>query len=345
MASYDVVIVGAGGMGSAAAYHLARRGARVAVLDQFTPGHDRGSSHGPTRIFRLGYPQPHFVAMAQRALIAWRELEESTETELLRTTGGIDHGDVAVIRSLESALAAAHVRHERVARRDAADRWPQLTFDGDVLVHPEAGVLHADAAVRALQTGAQRAGADVRWNARVTAINPATDTVTVTSTTGTLTAECVVLTAGAWLPKLAADLHLDLPALTVTQQQPAYFRTDAPDWPVFIHHRPDSLFYGLPTPGLGVKVGRHGPGLVVDPDDRPPPADDAREELERYVAEWLPGAAPTASRVDSCLYTSTPDEEFVLTRSGRVVVCSACSGHGFKFVPVIGAAVSDLAMG
>jgi sarcosine oxidase len=155
----------------------------------------------------------------------------------------------------------------------------------------------------------------------------------------------VVVAAGAWLPKLAPGLGLagELPELVVTQEQPAYF--DAPgaeDWPVFVHYG-DRSHYGLFTPGLGMKVGEHGTGLVVDPDNRPPADDQRVRRLSSYVERWLPGADPAPTRVDTCLYTTTPDERFVLRRFGDVVICSACSGHGFKFVPAIGEQVAQLA--
>ena len=347
MPRYDVVVVGGGAMGAATARALAATGERVARVEQFVAGHDRGSSHGPSRIFRLAYRESAYVPLAQRALGLWRELSDECGVELLTTTGGIDHGPAAVLDEIETGLAAHGASAQRLTAGAAHERWPGMRFDGDVLLQPDAGRIDADASVHSLHRRAADLGAEVLTATRVTGLQIRDSEAEVVTTGSTLVADVVVLAAGAWLSKMVAPLGLanQLPAMTVTQEQPAYFDTpDAAGWPVFVHHT-DMPHYGLFTPGLGVKVGEHGTGVVVDPDARPP-ADDARvRRLSAYVEQWLPGAAATASRVDTCLYTTTPDESFVLRRFGRVVVCSACSGHGFKFVPAIGERVAALALG
>jgi sarcosine oxidase len=220
-----------------------------------------------------------------------------------------------------------------------------MRFEGDVLFQPDAGRIDADATVHALHGRAAELGADVFTSTRVADLRVTDSAVEVICADRTLLADVVVVAAGAWLPGLAAALGLadQLPPMTVTQEQPAYFEADAAEWPVFVHHD-EAPHYGLFTPGLGVKVGEHGTGVVVDPDARPPADDERVRRLSAYVDRWLPGAAATASRVDTCLYTTTPDETFVLRRFGRAVVCSACSGHGFKFVPAIGELAAALAL-
>lgn len=345
MTRYDVVVVGAGAMGSATARSAAARGARVALVEQFGPGHDRGSSHGPSRIFRLAYRETDYVPFAQEALRAWRALETEADAPLLTTTGGIDHGIPAALDEVEAALRAAGGAFTRMSGGEATERWPGMRFEGDVVFQPDAGVVNADAAVAALLNRALHHGTHAFFDEPVIAIRVGADGVEVVTGRQTLVTRVVVVAAGAWLRPLVDPLALatELPSLTVTQEQPAYFRADAAGWPVFVHHG-DAPHYGLFTPGIGVKVGEHGTGVVVDPDQRPP-ADDVRlRRLSAYVGEWLPGAEPDPVRVDTCLYTTTPDERFVLRRFGPVVVCSACSGHGFKFVPAVGERVAGLAL-
>ena len=347
MRAYDVVIVGGGAMGAATAHSVASEGRRVALVEQFAAGHDRGSSHGSSRIFRLAYREAAYVPFAQRALELWRALSDECGEELLATTGGIDHGPADVIDEIESGLAAHGARSTRLSAEEAQERWPGMRFAGPVLLQPDAGRIDADATVLALHRRSAELGADVITGERVEAVRVDDGGVDVVTSEQSLRAGVVVVAAGAWLPKLAIPLGLAdaLPVLTVTQEQPAYFSApQANDWPVFVHHEV-SPHYGLFTPGLGVKVGEHGTGVVVDPDNRPPADKERLRRLSTYVEEWLPGAEPMPTRVDTCLYTTTPDESFVMQRFGRVVVCSACSGHGFKFVPAVGERISELVRG
>lgn len=337
-------------MGSATAKAAAARGARVALLEQFSPGHDRGSSHGPSRIFRLAYREGEYVPFAQQALRLWRALEVDADTPLLTTTGGVDHGSATAVDEIAAGLHAVDAAFTRLSGDEAHERWPGMRFAGDVLWQPDAGVVNADAAVAALQRRALHLGVHAFFDEPVVDIVVADDRLEVVTANQTLTARVAVVAAGAWLPSVIASLPLarELPRMTVTQEQPAYFAADAANWPVFVHHAmsPDEAapHYGLFTPGVGLKVGEHGAGIVVDPDDRRA-ADGARlRRVSAYVEQWLPGAQPEPVRVDTCLYTTTPDERFVLRRFGPVVVCSACSGHGFKFVPAVGERVASLAL-
>ncbi|HEU5150181.1 MAG TPA: FAD-dependent oxidoreductase, partial [Iamia sp.] len=155
-------MVGGGVMGAAAAWAIAGRGASVLLVEQHAPGHQRGSSHGSSRIFRHAYARVGYVELARRALAGWRELEAETGREVLTLTGAVDHGDPAAVAALEAALGEAAVPFEVLAPEEAANRWPGLRFDTTVLFHPEAGRLHADAAVRTLHGAAGRRGAEVR---------------------------------------------------------------------------------------------------------------------------------------------------------------------------------------
>jgi sarcosine oxidase len=336
----EIVIIGAGAMGSATAWWLARRGVDVVLLEQFEPGHTRGSSHGGTRIFRFAYYEPHYVRMAQAALPLWRELEDDAGEPLLDTTGAIDHGHPDAIDAVERALATCGAAYERLSRAQATERWPALRFDGDVVFHPGGGRCHADATVAALQRRAADHGARVHFDTK--AELEITDRgVEVHTPAQTWTAPVAVVTAGAWVRKVLGERS---PDVTVTQEQVQHF---APlveqEWPSFIHHRRPWI-YGLLTPGEGVKVDEHHVGPEVHPDHRRARSDELERAVVRYVEEWMPGLDPTPRHTTECLYTTTPDESFVLERVGPVVIGSPCSGHGFKFTPLIGQRLADLAM-
>lgn len=354
MRAYDVVVVGGGAMGAATAYCAVRRGATVAIVERFRPGHDRGSSSGRSRIFRLAYPDGRYIAMAQRAQSLWRSLEDGVGAQLMTLTGGVDHGAPGLVDPIAAALDAAAVRAWRLPPAEAAQRWPGMRFDDTVLYQPDAGRLDADATVLALHRRAREMGVEGHDEEPAHELRVGEGAVEVVTHQRTLVARVVVVAAGAWAPGLVADQAFAsaLPSFAVTQEQPAYFPVaEEAGWPSFIHHgvgevatRAGRANYGLFTPGMGLKVGEHGTGPVVDPDHRPAVHLSLLERLESYVAEWLPGAHASATTVDSCLYTTTPDENFVLARYGRVVMCSPCSGHGFKFVPVVGERAADLAL-
>lgn len=342
----DLLVVGGGAMGSATAWQAARAGRDVVLLERHEGHHVHGSSHGRSRIFRLAYDDPSYVAMALRARDLWRVLEAESGASLLEVTGGVDHG--AGVGAVADALAAVGLPYERLSPGAAAGRWPMLRFDGAVVAQPDAGRLDADAAVTTLHAEAARHGADVRFG--VTALGAAETAygVRVATTAGDVEAKVAVVAAGAWLPGLLGSLPVPagLPAFRVTQEQPVYFAArdgGAAAWPSFIHHRGSEVaVYGLGAPGEGVKAGEHGSGRVVTPDARLAVDAGAVARMAAYAESWLPGAEPVVTRADSCLYTSTPDDAFVLRRSGPVVVCSPCSGHGFKFVPEVGRMTEEL---
>jgi sarcosine oxidase len=337
----DVVIVGAGAMGSATAWWLARRERDVVVIEQFEQGHVNGSSHGGSRIFRLAYYDPAYVRMAQEALPLWRELEADTGRTLLDTTGAIDHGDPGLLDAVAGALATCGAAHELVDAAEARERWPGMRFEGDVVFHPDGGRCRAHDAVRALQDRAGALGADVRFGTGLAALRTTAHGVEVDAAGDTIRAPVAVVTAGAWVREVVGDELA--PDVHVTQEQIQHFtpRVEA-EWPSFIHHR-QPWVYGLLAPGEGVKVAEHHVGPVVDPDRRPPRNQAAEAAVVRYVEQWFPGLDPTPVHVAECLYTTTPDESFVIERRGPVVIGSPCSGHGFKFTPLIGRRLADLA--
>ncbi|MFI8084482.1 FAD-dependent oxidoreductase [Kitasatospora sp. NPDC086009] len=362
----EVVVVGGGVMGSSAAWHLAARGRRVTLLERFAPGHDRGSSHGSSRIFRLAYPEPEYVALAVRALPLWRRLEEETGTALLELTGAVDHGPAAATSALHAALAAAGRPAELLDPARVAERWPGLRADTSALFHPEAGRLHADHAVAAFQRAAAAHGAEVRHGVRIARIavrgdgngdgsrgggNGGAGVELVTTEEEVILAEQVVVAVGGWAPGLLSGLVPGLPPMRVTEERPVHFPAAAAlDWPSFIHHGGAQLVSDVGVYGLGsvdgVKVGFHGVGPVVDPDHRAGDPDPrAVERVREYARRWLPGVDHTAPTATTCLYTTTPDHDFVVDRRGPVTVLAGFSGHGFKFASVLGALAADLVEG
>jgi sarcosine oxidase len=348
MEDCDVVVAGAGAMGSATAWWLARWGLDVVLVEQFDAGHQRGSSHGSTRIFRLAYPEPIFVDMARRTLPLWRDVEHEAGIDLLVTTGGIDYGDPSSIAPIVDALISTSVPHEVVRPLEAARRWPGFVFDGPVLYQPDAGRLLADAAVGALQGLARAQGARLRFEEPVRALAPRGDNrILVTTDVEQYRANRAVVTTGAWVTDLVAGL-IDLPPLTVSREQVFHFASRISDvvWPSYIHHG-GTFIYGLQAPGVeGIKVAEHHTGAVTTADERSFKIDEAgRRRVIRHVTTWMPGLDPTPTSAATCLYTNTSDQGFIIERHGPIVVGSPCSGHGFKFVPLIGRRLAELACG
>jgi sarcosine oxidase len=360
----DTVVIGGGAMGSAAAWALSRRGRQVTLVEQFGPGHKIGASHGATRNLNPGYHQPDYVAMLAEGLSLWEELEEESGEQLLARTGIVNHGPGFDPQQVAAALTSAGIRAESLAPAEAGERWRGIRFDQQVLHMPDGGQLNPEAALPAFQRLAAARGAEIRHHTTVVHFEVFDDGVRLTleSAAGTevVTAAQAVVTAGGWTEKLLATAArkdspgLRIPKLRVTQEQPAHFRVadTGAAWPGFNHYPgPDyqgwySPVYGMQTPGEGIKAGWHGVGPLVDPDHRdflPEPAQLAA--LQEYAREWLPGVDAEQFEAISCTYTTTPDEDFILDRVGPVVIGAGFSGHGFKFTPVIGRILADLATG
>jgi monomeric sarcosine oxidase len=357
-------------MGAATAWQLARRGYSVALVEAFAPGHRGGSSHGSSRIYRLAYTDPFYVRLADRAGESWRELEADCGETLLQTTGGLDTGTSRDPALLAAAMAAAGVPHELLSASAAQERWPQFRFDGrlgeagrgepsglseTVLYHPTAGTIDADATIRACVRRAAELGARVLTGVRVASAEQLSgNRIRVLGDGLDLVADTLVVAAGGWLPELAGRIGvpLGLPPLTVTQQEVFHFRQRDPDvqWPTFVDKAEIQIF-GLPSgtdggPEPTVKVARYDGGVVTSASARDGVVNpEHRTTVADYVRRRLPGLDPEPVAEASCLFTSTPTEDFVLDRRGPVVVVSPCSGHGAKFAPLIGGLAADLAVG
>jgi sarcosine oxidase len=358
----DVIVVGGGAMGSAAAWRLARAGHRVRLLEQFAFGHEQGSSHGPSRMIRIAYPAPEYVELGQEAFRLWDELQleaGSSESLLLRTHGmnvGVPHADA--MEEVARTLDTLGVPYERLDHDELGRRYPQYTFpEGSIGIYQEDyGILAASRCVAALAARARAEGAELYDEEPVVEIAPDGDGVTVRTTRGTHLAERVILTAGSWLGPLLALLGIDLP-LTVLQEQLAFFRVldpaaHTPDrLPLLMHRFPGTTSLGSVFPIYGhegVKVMLDRIGLGVDPGNPDRTIDPARlERLRAYAAELMPGITGEILETTSCRYTMTPDEDFIIDHHPehrQIVIASPCSSHGFKFAPVIGQVLADLAV-
>lgn len=308
-------------VGSAAALALTRRGADVDLYEQFAHDHARGSSHGDARIFRVSYPQPEYVALALESLPLWRELEAEAGVQVLRQTGSLDVGEDL---PHAAAMDAHGVEYEPLSV-DALHARYGMTVTGGGVLQRDGGVLHADRARRAFAERAVAGGARLHERTHIHELD-------------SVDADAVVVTAGSWVNRFGFDLPV-----RVTRETVAYFDIGR-QTPTIIDWGPHLLAYALMSSDGLLKVGLHMAGHETDPDRE----EAANPELVEGARRWVEtrfGIAPEAQRPETCLYTTTPDESFVLERRGRYVVGSACSGHGFKFAPAIGVRLAALALG
>ncbi|HXW30179.1 MAG TPA: N-methyl-L-tryptophan oxidase [Xanthobacteraceae bacterium] len=356
MKIFDVAVVGLGAMGSAAVWQLARRGQRVVGLDRFAPGHERGSSHGATRIIRLGYfEHPAYVPLVRRAYKLWNELEAATGSRLLEVTGIAEIGppNGSLVSGTLAAAQAHDLPHTVLAASDLMRRFPGFRVPADYVgvVQRDGGLLKPEPAIAALLRLAKAAGADLRTGQRVRALEPRAAGVRIVTDHGSIEAGTAVVAAGPWVTTLLPDLGT---YLRVTRQvtawfdpfDPALFRT--PAFAVFILESRHGLLYGFPLDAIGVKVGKHYHcDETVDPDtyDRSVSAQD-EAVIRAALADHLPAVNHRMRMAQTCLYTMAPDGHFLIDWivSPHILVVSACSGHGFKFAPVIGEIVADLAI-
>lgn len=323
------MVVGAGIMGAATARALALRGRDVLLVEQFEVGHEHGSSHGRSRIVRLAYPEVEFVQLAREGFAGWRELERESGRALLELSGLLELVDDAAAGS-QAALATAGAEFELVDPRAARARWSiHVPAGWTVLFQPEAGIIRADLAHRALVDSAVVHGARLEENRRVDSLDA-------------IDAEAVVVTAGPWVTRFAPDLPV-----RVTRETVVYFRRSGEPLPSIVQLDAKTrghALYSLHDPQHGLKAGAHHAGAVAEPDTpgKPDPAIISR--VAEWVARTYPDVDPEPAAVETCMYTTTPDERFVLERRGRVVIGSACSGHGFKFAPAIGERLAAIAL-
>lgn len=355
---YDVIVLGLGGIGSGAAYWLAKRGARVLGLEQFDLGHNRGSSHDHSRIIRLSYHAPHYVRLAKEAYAAWSALEADMQVQLVYNTGGLDLGPRSSAIAMEdytAALDACAVPYERLDAADIRRRFPPFRIGDDIhgIFQAGSGIVAADRATQAHQEAARRFGATLKENARIGAIRKNGGEIEVETDGERFSAGSLVITAGAWTPQALAHFGMRIP-FEVTKEHAMYFRAadafafDVNRFPIWIWLDNPS-FYGFPIFGEAgcVKVSQDAGGKAVDPDTRTfEPDPEITERVCAFLDEHLPSAAGVPQITKTCLYALPPDRDFIvssLPEHPRVHVAVG-GGHGFKFACVIGRILSDLAL-
>jgi sarcosine oxidase len=357
MAQFDVAVVGLGATGAAALRQLARRGFRVIGIERFTPGHDRGSSHGETRIIRLGYfEHPSYVPLVRRSYDLWREIEADAGRKLMRITGiveiGPPHGPLVA-----GTLAASRehgLPHDILDAAELMQHFPAFRVPADYIgvFQPDGGFLAAEAGVEAMVELARAAKAKVSTGVRVLSLVQDGQWVRIRTSAGDIEARTAIVAAGPWI----AELIPDLPApVRPTREVMTWFKPHDPAplapgrLPVFILESRHGMHYGFPlSPAGTIKVAKHHHhDETIFPDEPRRPVSDFDEALIRpFLAKHLPAANGPLAAAKTCIYTMTPDHDFIIDRlpqAPNIIVASPCSGHGFKFAPVMGEILADLA--
>ena len=347
MEQVDVVVIGGGVMGASTAWWLARRGRSVLLLERFEPRHRRGSSHGTERIFRLTNPDPFWCRHAMDALPLWRELETDSGESLMETTGHVDFDTPQHLQVVHDAAAAAGVATQLVSPDELHERWPGLAADRPVLFHAEGARTNAQATIDAMLRRTVELGGEVRHNSPALKLRETVGGVSVETEAGEVWAAVAVVTAAGWTPELVAGVVPQLPCIRSTTGQVSFFAPVDPAlrWPTFV--APE--VYGMSTPDGHVRVGHFLHSTPVHPDQRSFETDPAtRAAIEAWVAEHAPGVDPHSVDELSCLFGETDADrgvDYVIDRVGPIVVGCGFGGTGFKFAPLVGRMLADLADG
>ena len=357
-ADYEYIVLGLGGFGSAAAYWLARRaGTEVLGLEQFELGHVRGESQDHSRIIRLSYHTPGYVELAKSAYQAWEELERDSGEQVVLRTGGLDVGpreSAIPLSTYSDSMDAAGVAYERLDAGEIMRRWPQWRLDDDMhgLFQERSGIAMAARANAAQVRMAREHGATLLERSPVEAIRSSPGEVEVRTADATYRCRRLVVSAGAWSNRILASVGIELP-LRVTKEQVTYFASPQPEefapgrFPIWIW-MDDPCFYGFPVFGeAGPKVGQDAGGRETTADTRTFHPDlEARDRVVRFLERHLPGALGPIIYTKTCLYTLTPDRDFVLDvlPEHPQIAVAIGGGHGFKFASLIGQVLSELSI-
>jgi len=355
---YDAIVVGLGAMGAAALQQLARRGVKVLGIEQHPIAHDLGSSHGTVRAIRKAYfEHPDYVPLLERSYELWNDLENATGEQLLNQCGLLltAKPDSETMRGLETCYAEHSLPHERLNAQEVQKRYPQITppEDHTALFDPSGGYVFAETSVRRLITQAEGLGADVRIHEQVQGWKADAQGVTVHTVDSEISAGSLIITVGPWATTLLAELGVELKVLRKPQlwyDSPHIDRYRPPEFPCFATEMDSGFFYGFPALGdQGLKIAEHlGGSHVDDPSniDRALHPGDETEALE-YLQQVFPRFAPRLKHFSICMYTKSPDDHFIIDthpQFERVVLAAGFSGHGFKFAPLVGEVLTDLAI-
>ncbi len=359
---FDAIVIGAGAMGSAAAYYLSKRGQRVLLLEQFEIDHRKGSSYGYSRIIRYSYDYPEYVELMKDTFPLWFALEDELGETLYHRTGGISFGP-ADDRSLQATIKAVEnggIDYELLSIADAQERFPQFRFGSDfkVLYQPDSGFISASKSVRGHIKLARQLGAVVKDNTPVERIRATSAGVDVRADGERYSTGKLVVTAGSWAKHLLKETGLELPLITLRCQlnfmSPADWRLYEPEgcpvWGAHVSERFRETVYGIPShDGSGFKIAFHGGAAQQHPAeiDYAPDAENV-QALRPFMQAHIPGIAQSPvkeSRI--CLYTQTPDEHFIVDAHPahrHIAIGAGFSGHGFKFSTMIGKMLTDITL-
>jgi sarcosine oxidase len=353
---YDTIVLGVGGVGSSALFHLASRGVKVLGIDRFAPGHDRGSSHGRTRLIRQAYYEhPDYVPLVQRAYQLWAELSQLRGQHLYHEVGVLQAGprDGAVVAGVLASAKQHGLDVEELSAAAVAKRFPgfRMPESAAVVFERRAGYLEVEHCVTAYAAEAVRRGAELRTGETVLSWRVEGDGVAVETDQGAVRARSLIVTAGAWASQMLTDLGIRFEVVRKSlywYDAPAKLYGEPQGSPGFLFETPQGNFYGFPrVDAMGLKVAEHTRGLpVTDPlnvDRRLDAEETAR--VEQFLLEYLPHVSMRNTDFATCLYTLSPDRHFVLDlhpRHPQVSFAAGLSGHGFKFASVLGEALADL---
>ena len=357
MATYDVIVIGTGGVGSAAAYHLARRGHRVLGLDRFSHGHDQGSSHGQTRMIRQAYfEHPDYVPLVKKAYTFWEALESEIRSRLFHRIGLLEVGppDGVLIPGVLASVEKHNLTVDRLSENEIHNRFPMFRSPpGSVgIFENNAGYLLVEQCVMAHLRLAQQHGAELLTEEKVVGWHATSRGIKVRTTTTEYSASQLIVTAGAWSAELLASLGTSLRILV---KHLHWYVSPGPEMqqqrgcPTFFFEVPEGYFYGFPQiDPRGVKVAEHSGGVKIShPSQLERRINQSdRQRVDNFVSSWIPSLSTRSLDHNVCMYTMTPDEHFIVDRHPdhhNVCFAAGLSGHGFKFTAILGAALADLA--
>ena len=355
---YHHIVIGAGSMGMAAGYQLAKEGGKTLLLDSFSPPHDKGSHHGETRLIRYAYGEGlEYVPFALRAGALWRELQEATNKKIFHQTGVLNAGakETPFVQNVMASAQKFKLPLEVFSSAEVNEKWPGIKLPENYLgcFEPTAGVLLAENCIAAYRELALKEGAEIRTNSRVVTIDAQADKITVKTQDGAaFTADSIVLSVGAWAGDLLKQLNLTLP-LNPVRKTFAWYEADEElynenNLPGFAIQAEDAFYYGFPSiNAAGLKIGRHDGGIPINPNEErmaygefPEDTGDLNSFIQTYMS-----SAGQLKYGKTCMYTMTPDEDFIIDlhpTHKNIAIAAGFSGHGFKFASAVGEALSQL---
>ena len=355
---FDVAIIGGGSMGIATAYYLAKGGQKVVVIDRFTIPNIYGSHHGETRILRLGYGNGGtYVPLVKESLKLWRELENETGITLYNQTGAITVGfpDSSFVKETIESSIKYDLAYEELDAKSLMDRWPGISVPKDYVAcyDPESGFLYSEECIKAYKEQCEKLGVTILENQGVEDIQISENEVSIITKDSTYVAHKVIITAGAWIPKLLPELNLPIKPLRKTF---GWFETSGDlydnNFPCYVFDTHDvGHYYGFPDfNGLGLKIGRMDLGEEIDPDALNRDFDSTPKEeadLRSFLSRYMPQANGNLNAGKVCMFSMTPDEDFIIDfhpEHSNILIAGGFSGHGFKFASAIGKTLSELAI-